>query len=159
MLNELQTFESLNKTISSQAEANVAEAKASSSKKKRKGNNNDCKPKKDNLKKEKKSSKALENKKNNDPKQKTPKGKCFHCNVDGHWKRNYPKYLAKLKEKKKGKSDLLVLEACMVEQDKLSWIVDSGSTNHVCSCLQMFESAKQLEQGVMTMRVGSEALV
>ena len=47
----------------------------------------------------------------------------------------------------------------MVEQDKLSWIVDSGSTNHVCSCLQMLESTKQLEQGEMTIRVGSGALV
>ncbi|KAA0031662.1 gag/pol protein [Cucumis melo var. makuwa] len=27
------------------------------------------------------------------------KGKCFHCNVDEHWKRNCPKYLAKKKEK------------------------------------------------------------
>ncbi|KAA0068108.1 gag/pol protein [Cucumis melo var. makuwa] len=27
------------------------------------------------------------------------KGKCFHCNVDGHWKRNCLKYLAKKKEK------------------------------------------------------------
>ncbi|KAA0054342.1 gag/pol protein [Cucumis melo var. makuwa] len=27
------------------------------------------------------------------------KGKCFHCNVDGHWKRNHPEYLAKKKEK------------------------------------------------------------
>ncbi|XP_062115033.1 uncharacterized protein LOC133829160 [Humulus lupulus] len=96
LLNELQTFESLNKTISSQAEA-----KPSSSKKKRKGNNNDSKPKKDNPKKAKKSSKAPENKKNNDPKQKAPKGKYFQCNVDGHWKRNCPKYLAELKEKKK----------------------------------------------------------
>ncbi|TYK21841.1 gag/pol protein [Cucumis melo var. makuwa] len=27
------------------------------------------------------------------------KRKCFRCNVDGHWKRNCPKYLAKKKEK------------------------------------------------------------
>ncbi|KAA0051545.1 gag/pol protein [Cucumis melo var. makuwa] len=29
----------------------------------------------------------------------TIKGKCFHCNVDEHWKRNCPKYLGKKKEK------------------------------------------------------------
>ncbi|KAA0047360.1 gag/pol protein [Cucumis melo var. makuwa] len=27
------------------------------------------------------------------------KGKCFHYNVDEHWKRNYPKYLANKKKK------------------------------------------------------------
>ncbi|PON83885.1 Zinc finger, CCHC-type, partial [Trema orientale] len=31
---------------------------------------------------------------------KNAKGKCFHCGVKGHWKRNYPDYLAQKKEKK-----------------------------------------------------------
>ncbi|KAA0046465.1 gag/pol protein [Cucumis melo var. makuwa] len=35
------------------------------------------------------------------------KGKCFHCNVDEHWKRNCPKYLAKKKEKEEHKSEAL----------------------------------------------------
>ncbi|KAA0048782.1 gag/pol protein [Cucumis melo var. makuwa] len=29
------------------------------------------------------------------------KGKCFHCNVDKHWKRNCTKYLAKRKKERK----------------------------------------------------------
>ncbi|TYK19615.1 gag/pol protein [Cucumis melo var. makuwa] len=56
------------------------------------------------------------------------KGKCFHCNVDGHWKRNYPKYLAKKKEKE-------------------------GATNHVCSSLRKTSSFKQLEESEMTLKV------
>ncbi|KAA0049866.1 gag/pol protein [Cucumis melo var. makuwa] len=57
------------------------------------------------------------------------KGKCFHCNVDGRWKRNCPKYLAKKKEKE-------------------------GATNHVCSSLQETSSFKQLEESEMTLKVG-----
>ena len=67
-----------------------------------------------------------------------PKGKCFHYGVEGQWKRNYNKYLSKLKDKKKGKYDLLISEACLVEDDLSPWIVDSGATNHfvvLCRCL------------------------
>ena len=34
------------------------------------------------------------------PKLKDAKRKCFHCREQGHWKRNYPKYLEELKVKK-----------------------------------------------------------
>ena len=64
--------------------------------------------------KPKKSSKSKENKNTKTSKRKTPKGTCFHCRENGHLKINCPKYLADLKEKKKGKFDLLVLEACFV---------------------------------------------
>ncbi|KAA0049669.1 gag/pol protein [Cucumis melo var. makuwa] len=57
------------------------------------------------------------------------KDKCFHCNVDGHWKRNCPKYLAKKKE-------------------------NEGATNHVCSSLQKTSFFKQLEEDEMTLKVG-----
>ena len=56
-------------------------------------------------------------KKKNNSKEKVPKGKCFHCGVDGHWKRNCSKYLSELKDKKRGKFDLLVLETYLVEDD------------------------------------------
>ncbi|KAA0064277.1 gag/pol protein [Cucumis melo var. makuwa] len=53
------------------------------------------------------------------------KGKCFHCNVDEHWKTNCPK------------------------------ILDSGTTNHVCSSLQETSSFKQFEESEMTLKVGT----
>ena len=42
----------------------------------------------------------------------------------------------KLREKrKKSKSDLLFLEACLVKDDSSHWIIDSRATNRVCSSL------------------------
>ena len=99
--------------------------------------NDEDKEKDKNTKKPKKSSKGKENKNTKTSKKKIPKGTSFHCGEDGHWKRNYPKYLAGLKEKNKGKFDLLVLEACLVEDSSSSWIVDSGATNHVCFTIQI----------------------
>ncbi|TYJ99632.1 gag/pol protein [Cucumis melo var. makuwa] len=81
------------------------------------------------------------------------KGKCFHCNVDEHWKINCPKYLVKKKEKE-CKYDLLVLETCLMENDQNAWILDSRATNHVCSSLQETSSFKQLEESEMTLKVG-----
>ena len=69
-------------------------------------------------------------------KTKATKGICFHCNQEGHWKRNCPKYLVEKKKAKQGKCDLLVLQTCLVENDDSTWIKDSGATNHVCSSFQ-----------------------
>ena len=136
LLNELQTFKAISKTRPKEGEANVAEHKPSSfsSSKNKKRKNTQCgsgaQPKKGTKGKGKK----------NNPKDKKPKGKCFHCGVEGHWKRNCNKYLSELKDKKKGKYDLLVSEACLVEDDLSPWIIDSGATNHVCSSLQILSS-------------------
>ncbi|KAA0049913.1 gag/pol protein [Cucumis melo var. makuwa] len=62
------------------------------------------------------------------------KEKCFHCNVDEHWKTNCPKYLVKKKEKE-------------------------GATNHVCSSLQETSSFKQLEECEMSLKVGTGAVI
>ena len=118
LLNELQTFESLNKSSTKVEEANVAETKPSTSNgnsKKRKGGQGKDKKKDKQLEKTNKSSKKNNYAKNS--KKKAPKGECLHCGVDSHWKRNCPMYLAELKEKKKGKFDLLILGSCLVEGD------------------------------------------
>ena len=122
LLNELQTFEAISKTRTQKAKENVAETKASSSsnnKKKRKNNKGASvgRPKNKQV-----APKGSDKKKGS--KEKKSKGKCFHCGVDGHWKRNCNKYLSELKDKKKGKFDLLVLEANLVEVDSQSWIVN-----------------------------------
>ena len=119
LLNELQTFKAISKTRPKEGEENVADHKPSyssgSKNKKRKNKQGGSRAQ---LKKGAKG----KGKKNN-PKDKKPKGKGFHCGVEGHWKRNCNKYLSKLKDKKKGKYDLLVSEACLVEDDLSPWIV------------------------------------
>ena len=97
--------------------------------------------------------------KKNNSKDKDPKGKCFYCGVEGHWKRNCTKYLSGLKNKKKGKYDLLVLETYLVEDDTSAWIVDSGATNHICCSLQTLSSSTPLQQGDVSMRLGSGEVV
>ncbi|RVW76960.1 Retrovirus-related Pol polyprotein from transposon TNT 1-94 [Vitis vinifera] len=127
LLNELQSYETLIDDKGGKAniaEANAVVGKASSSRNKKKRN---VRNQKDKKKIQKKKGKAVEPK---------PKGKCFHCNQDGHWKRNCKKYLDELKQKKK-----------------------QGASNHVCISLKMLESSKDLEEGAFMMRVGSGARV
>ena len=54
---------------------------------------------------------------------------------------------------------LLVLEACLVEDDSSSWIVDSGATNHICSSFQTPSSSTPLRDGDVSMRLGSGEVV
>ena len=44
-----------------------------------------------------------------------PETKCFYCKGNGHWKRNYPKYLADKRDGKvnKGIFDIQVLDMCL----------------------------------------------
>ncbi|PON64597.1 hypothetical protein PanWU01x14_123090 [Parasponia andersonii] len=82
LLNELQTFESISKDKSGSAivaEANIAEENPSNSNKNKKRKNisaSGSKPKK--------SKKGNTSTKKNNSKDKKPKGKCFHCVVNGH---------------------------------------------------------------------------
>ena len=48
-------------------------------------------------------------KKTESKKKATEKEKYFHCQSDGHWKRNCPQYLATLKNKKDGPSEVCSL--------------------------------------------------
>ena len=85
---------------------------------------------------------------------KKPKGKCFKCGQKGHWKRNCPK-----SAKKSGMGDLLVVEACLVENFNDKWIIDSGATNHVCHSLQWFKHSTFIEEGQRYLKLGNGELI
>ncbi|KAA0047462.1 gag/pol protein [Cucumis melo var. makuwa] len=100
LINELQTFESLMKI---KGETNVA----TSTRKFHRGLTSGTKsvPSSSVTKKWKKKKGGQGNKANSDAtktskKAKAAKGICFHCNQEGYWKRNCPKYLANKKKAK-----------------------------------------------------------
>ncbi len=107
--------------------------------------------------KDKKPKKEVHKKKADD------KGKCFHCNVDGHWKRNCPSYLESLKNKKdtlsEGMLDLLVIETNLTVSSTSSWVIDSGSSAHLCTTMQGLKESRRLAEGAVTLRIGNRARV
>ncbi|WRX12109.1 Integrase [Theobroma cacao] len=64
-------------------------------------------------------------------------GKCFHCGVKGHWKRNCKVYLEEIQKNKQ----------------------DSGATNHVCNSLQGFQQRRKLSKGQFRMRMANGTFV
>ena len=100
-------------------------------------------------------------KKKTEPKKKaTEKKKYFHCNSDGHWKQNCPQYLATLKNKKDGPSGgMLVIESNLTIFFTSSWILDSGSSAHLCTSMQGLEESRRLRDGEMILRIENGARV
>ncbi|KAK1630069.1 hypothetical protein QYE76_004384 [Lolium multiflorum] len=102
------------------------------------------KPKKD-LKKGGKKAAAPPEKPKGGPK---PDIDCYYCNGKGHWKRNCPKYLADLKsglvKKKKGISDIHVIDVYLTGSRTSAWVFDTGSVAHICNSKQELRNKRSL---------------
>ena len=145
----------LQKKNSVSSEANMAEGPSSSSKP-------NAKAKWKNKKKKKKRSGSTTPKKKIFKKSVAGKEKCFHCNNDGHWKRNYKIYLdlkrkgKEIENNKQGKNNMLFVETCVTIDSTDAWIIDSGVTHHVCNSMQGLRVTKTFIANEFTLGLGDD---
>ncbi|KAA0026237.1 gag/pol protein [Cucumis melo var. makuwa] len=133
LLNELQRFQNLTKGKGKEVEANIVTTKG----KFKRGSSSKFKagPLKSNRKIEKKGKGKTP--KQTKGKKTTEKGKCYHCGENGHWLRNYPKYLAQKKAEEEAQ----------------------GATHHICFSFQETSSWKRLSEGEITLKVETREMV
>ncbi|KAK1413623.1 hypothetical protein QVD17_35399 [Tagetes erecta] len=82
---------------------------------------------------------------------------CFECNKSGHWKRNCPEYLAKLRKMKasgEGASGTSIYVIKLFTVSSNTWVFDTGCGYHIVNVLQEPEKWKKLKQGDMELIVG-----
>ena len=91
------------------------------------------------------------------------KGKCFHCQGKGYWKRNCPKYLESFKTKEKGKDgegktfSSLFTSKCSKSSSNV-WVLDTGAS-HICSSMQDLTNERRLRPNEVTLKLGNGASV
>ncbi|KAK1604804.1 hypothetical protein QYE76_028477 [Lolium multiflorum] len=68
------------------------------------------------------------------------------CKEKGHWKRNCSKYLASE-------------ERPCQEEERSTWVFDTGSVAHICNSKQELKNKRQLLKDEVTMRVGNGSKV
>nr|GEY72989.1 hypothetical protein [Tanacetum cinerariifolium] len=81
-----------------------------------------------------------------------------HCKEVGHWKMNYPVYLAELLNKKKqvgSASSLGIFTIELFDFPNTSWVYDTGCGTHIGIIKQGFREARKLKQGSLYLYVGN----
>ena len=109
------------------------------------------------MKKQKKESKL----KKDSPKMAEAKEKCFDCYAEDRRRRNCPKYLESLKIKKgdKPSEGMLVIESNLMVSSTSSWVLDFGSSVHICTLMQGLIENRNLREGDMILWISNEAKV
>ncbi|GKB50945.1 retrotransposon protein, putative, ty1-copia subclass, partial [Tanacetum coccineum] len=83
---------------------------------------------------------------------------CHHCKEVGHWKRNYPVYLAELLKKKKqvgtaSSSGIFTIE--LFSFPNKSWVYDIGCGTYICFIKHGLREARKLKQGALYLYIGN----
>nr|GEW13041.1 reverse transcriptase domain-containing protein [Tanacetum cinerariifolium] len=82
---------------------------------------------------------------------------CHQCGEVGHWRRNYPVYLAVLMEKKKlsqGASTSGIFTIELYTFLSTSWVHDTGCGDHICITTQGLRESKKTEARSLILYVG-----
>ena len=88
-----------------------------------------------------------------------PETECFYCKGNGHWKQNYPKYLADKKDGKvKGIFDIHV-DVYFTSVHSNPGVFDTGSVAMISNSKQEQQNEQRLVKGEVTMCVGSDSKV
>ena len=90
-----------------------------------------------------------------------PETECFYCKGNGHWKQNYPKYLADKKDGKvsKGIFDIHVIDVYFTSVYSNPLVFDTGSVAMISNLKQELQNEQRLVEGKVTMCVGSDSKV
>ena len=90
-----------------------------------------------------------------------PETECFYCKGNGHWKRNYPKYLADKKDGKvnKGTFDIQIIDVYFTSVHNSPWVYDTGSVAMISNLKQELQNEQKLVEGKVTICVGSDSKV
>ena len=82
-----------------------------------------------------------------------PETKCFYCKGNGHWKRNYPKYLADKKDGKvnKGIFDIQIINVYFTSVLRNPTIFDIGSVAKSSNSNWELQNEQRLVKGEVTM--------
>ena len=85
-----------------------------------------------------------------------PETECFYCKGNGHWKWNYPKYLADKKDGKvKGIFDIHVIDVYFTSVYSNPSVFDTSSVTMISNLNRELHNEQRLVKGEVTMCVGS----
>ena len=90
-----------------------------------------------------------------------PKTECFYCKGNGHWKWNYPRYLADKKDVKVNKCifDIHVVDVYFTSARSSPWVFDISSVTKISNSKQELQNKQRLVEGEVKICVGSASKI